>query len=200
VEFPDLKRVAAALVIRYRPNAMLVEHKSSGIALIQEFRQTIKIDDQIRTLAIKLGYVGSIERELICPPVLPIDVDKDKLARAEAVTPMVERGDCELPDPSEYEVPWMGDYLREMENFTGINDAEDDQVDSTTQLLNYCRGLGSFNVQEHYREYALMAARRNERRCSRCTQIIQDGQQWVNDAHLVYHATCPTGAAQGAFR
>jgi hypothetical protein len=41
-------------------------------------------------LEVPLTAVG---REFVVPPVLPITLRKDKLARAEAVTPMVERGD-----------------------------------------------------------------------------------------------------------
>jgi hypothetical protein len=67
---------------------------------------------------------------------------------------MVDRGDILLPDPATFHVPSLADYLRELTLFTGVNDAHDDEVDATTQLLNYVRGLGSFNVDDLWRRQA----------------------------------------------
>ena len=62
------------------------------------------------------------------PPILPVKVDRDKLARAEAVPPMIERGDVLLPDPASRNAPWLGEHLRELSLFTGAQDEHDDQT------------------------------------------------------------------------
>jgi len=196
VEFPDLKRVAAALLIRWRPSAMLVEDASSGSSLIQEFKEPIRIDDRIKTLLMEFGHqsIATLAREVVSPPILAISPDKDKLARAEAVTPMVERGDVELPDPTEYDVPWLAPYLNEFAKFTGLNDPEDDQVDSTTQFLNYVRGLGSFNVLDFWRKSARDAdqARYRNGACWVCNKPILDNQPYFREGDRKRHANgCP---------
>jgi len=107
VEFPELKRVAVSLYERDKPNAVLVEDKASGQSLIQELKRKTTI------------------------PVLPVKVDKDKVARANAVTPMIEAGKVYVPQNA----PWLYDYIEELSAFP--NAEHDDQVDSTTQALSY---------------------------------------------------------------
>ena len=109
VEFPELKRVLASLAEQWKPDAILVEDRASGQSLIQELR----LDNSL--------------------PVLPVKVDSDKLARAQAVTPLVEAGRVFLPESP----PWLSDFLDELAAFpSGVHD---DIVDSTTQALNYLR-------------------------------------------------------------
>ena len=66
-------------------------------------------------------------------PVVAIKVDKDKLARAEAITPLIEAGRVFLPESA----PFLNDYVDELAAFP--NGVHDDAVDSTTQALNYLR-------------------------------------------------------------
>lgn len=68
VEYPDLKRMAASIAAAYRPHAVLVEDKASGQSLIQELQRESSLS------------------------VIPIKVDTDKVARAHAVTPVIESG------------------------------------------------------------------------------------------------------------
>jgi phage terminase large subunit-like protein len=191
-EFPELKRVAAALVIRWNPASMLVEDVSAGSSLIQEFKESIKIDERITMLAVQFGYHGAFVAQLICPPIVAIQVDRDKLARAEAVTPMVERGDVLLPDPRTFDAPWLSEYLNEFALFTGLGDPHDDQVDSTTQMLNYVRGQGSFHLVEYYKSLTEAAAQNNRDRCIRCHQMVLDNQPFHKAAgDRKSHAKCP---------
>lgn len=76
VEFPELKRVAVALFERDNPNVVIVEDKASGQSLIQELERNTRI------------------------PVLPVKVDRDKVARAYAATPLIEAGKVFLPEAS----------------------------------------------------------------------------------------------------
>jgi len=109
VDFPELKKRILLLAQQYRPNQILIEDHASGQCLIQE-------------LTNQTGW-----------PIIPIKVDRDKIARAEAVTPFIECGKVFLPESA----PWVRDYIDEMAAFP--NGLYDDAVDSTSQALNYLR-------------------------------------------------------------
>ena len=109
VEFPELKRVFATLAERWNPNAILVEDKASGQSLIQELKNSTAL------------------------PLIPVNVDRDKQTRAQAVTPLIEAGKVFLPQSA----PWVSDFVEEMASFP--NGVHDDVVDATTQALNYLR-------------------------------------------------------------
>lgn len=128
VEFPELKRVAVALYERDRPNVVIVEDKASGQSLIQELQRNTRI------------------------PVLPVKVDRDKVARAYSITPLIEAGKVLLPEAA----PWLFDYLEELSAFP--NAAHDDQVDSTTQALSF---MSAPVEKEHVIVYDAMSGLRD---------------------------------------
>lgn len=105
VEFPELKRQVMALADRFRPHQILVEDKASGQSLIQELQRETRL------------------------PIKPVRVDRDKVARAYAVTPLIEAGRVYLPRWAH----WKAGYLDELAAFPAA--AHDDRVDSTTQAL-----------------------------------------------------------------
>lgn len=109
VEFPELKRCMNWLAQEWRPNQILIEDRASGQSLIQELKHSTAL------------------------PIIPIRADKDKLARAEAITPLIEAGKVFLPESA----PGLNDYVDELAAFP--NGVHDDFVDSTTQALNYLR-------------------------------------------------------------
>lgn len=114
VEFPVLKRMVESYKPEHQPHAILVEDKASGQSLIQEIRSGSRL------------------------PIVPIKVDKDKVARAFAVTPLIEAGRVFLPEGA----PWLADYIGSLASFP--NAVHDDDVDSTTQALTYLdRGGGN---------------------------------------------------------
>jgi predicted phage terminase large subunit-like protein len=109
LEFPELKRAAMSMAYRDKVNAIVVEDKASGQSLIQELRRETKHS------------------------VIPYKVDRDKVARAYSVTPMIEGGRVYLPEWGS----WVEDYISCMSSFpSGLND---DDVDATTVGLSYCR-------------------------------------------------------------
>lgn len=82
-------------------------------------------------------------------PIVPVKVDKDKVSRAFAVTGLVEGGRVFLPEGE----PWVLDYVRQLGTFP--NAAHDDDVDSTSQALNYfIKQKGSKGILEYYRQAA----------------------------------------------
>jgi predicted phage terminase large subunit-like protein len=114
IEFPELKRTAVSLHRRDNASAVLVEDKASGQSLIQMLRKDTPL------------------------PVKPVKVDSDKEARAYAVTPLIEAGRVFLPENA----PWLYDFIEELSSFP--SGEHDDQVDSTTQALNYMRHTNNF--------------------------------------------------------
>ena len=114
VDFPELKRLVGSLGREWNPSAILVEDAASGQSLIQELRHESSL------------------------PIIPVKIDRDKISRAQSITPLIEAGKVFLPESA----PWLDLYLDELAAFpTG---AHDDAVDSTTQALNYLR-----HQQEH---------------------------------------------------
>ena len=86
--------------------AKLVEDKANGSAVIQ-------------MLALEI------------PGILPVNPSGGKIARAAAVSPLVEAGNVYLPHP--LYAPWVTDFIEECAAFP--NGAHDDQVDAMTQAI-----------------------------------------------------------------
>src|SRR6185295_13042139 len=84
----------------------LIEDKANGSAVIQMLAHEI-------------------------PGVLPVNPSGGKVARAAAVSPLIEAGNVYLPHP-DY-AAWVKDFIEECAAFP--NGANDDQVDAMTQAL-----------------------------------------------------------------
>jgi len=92
-------------------------------------------------------------------PIIMIEVDRDKVARAHATTPLVESGRVYLPEPGTPGSEWLADYLDSMAAFPA--GANDDDVDSTTQALNrFVRGASSRGLFDFYQQLAAEQAAR----------------------------------------
>jgi len=110
LEYPDLKRAVIREYKKWQPDAILVEYMASGKSLVQD----LKRDREIKA------------------PIIAQQVNKaSKEVRARAVSPQVEAGNVYLPE----DAPWVDDYLEELCRFPAAKN--DDQVDMTTQALEY---------------------------------------------------------------
>jgi predicted phage terminase large subunit-like protein len=109
-EFPELKRRFAALAGDWRPERILVEGASAGIALLQELKLCTR------------------------HAVTPIKPDRSKEMRAEAASSLFEAGRVFLPQ----DAPWLDGFIDELCTFPAA--AHDDMVDACTQALNFLRG------------------------------------------------------------
>jgi len=107
LEFPGLKAACKSLAAKWKPDAVLIEDKSSGIALIQELKAETRI------------------------PVIAINPVADKITRMSTESPKFEAGLVYLPESA----PWLTDYESEIFKFPLSEDF--DQVDSTSQFLNW---------------------------------------------------------------
>jgi len=68
-------------------------------------------------------------------PIIPIRPDVDKISRAVAATPLIASGRVYLPSGK----GWVNDYITSLAYFP--NGKHDDDVDSTTQFLNWTKTL-----------------------------------------------------------
>jgi predicted phage terminase large subunit-like protein len=106
-EFSGLKKKAKELCELHKPRAVVIESKSSGIVLLQEWRRESRLPI--------LGYNP--------------DKDGDKVARAYAIQPLLEAGKLEIPT----DAPWVDAFLHQCTVFP--NGDHDDMVDVLTSAL-----------------------------------------------------------------
>jgi predicted phage terminase large subunit-like protein len=85
----------------------------------------IRIEDKANGSAV----IQLLSHEI--PGLLPLNPQSGKVARAQAISPLVEAGNIYLPHP-DY-APWVNDFIEECFQFP--NGAHDDQVDAMTQAL-----------------------------------------------------------------
>ena len=111
LNYPDLKRKVVEQIAQYHPNQVIIEDKASGTQLIQDLKSE--------------GFY-QIE-PYVAPP------QTDKIMRLHAQTAHFESGRVLLPRSA----PWLAEYVRELTTFPGTK--FDDQVDSTSQALEYLR-------------------------------------------------------------
>ena len=109
--YPALKRAAKSLSAKWEPDAILIEDKSSGEALIQDLRADT--DDKY--------------------PVIAIQPHKDKVTRASTCSPTIEAGNVWLPEKA----PWLVDFELEVGNFPASTTK--DRVDALSQYLNWAK-------------------------------------------------------------
>jgi len=109
LDYPKLKVAFKQMNEQFHPRYILVEDAASGQDLILEMRQDTTL------------------------PIVAITVSHDKVARAHAVTPVIETGNVYLPKGA----GWLHDFEYEHEIFPGGKN--DDWVDTTTQFLNWAR-------------------------------------------------------------
>lgn len=131
VEFPELKNTAIAQAAKWQPHTLLIEDAASGQSLIQE-----------------------LQRDSLLP-IHPVKVDKDKVSRAYAVTPLLEAGRVAYRQ----DATWAADFIDTLAAFP--NAEHDDDVDAFTGALEYlARGGGNLGMLDWLRQEILEAEQR----------------------------------------
>jgi predicted phage terminase large subunit-like protein len=105
LEYPALKRLIIQLAARDRPDAVLIEDRSSGTQLIQDLRE----EGNVRPIA--------------------INPEADKTTRMYGQTAKLEAGYVLIPE----QAPWLDEFRNEILQFP--DGRHDDQVDSMSQYL-----------------------------------------------------------------
>jgi predicted phage terminase large subunit-like protein len=103
----EVLALARQLIAQYRPAHVLVEDAANGAALAQELARSSQ------------------------HTTIPISPRLDKLSRAQGATPAFESGRVLLPGTAD----WRHSYLHELTGFPATR--HDDQVDSTSQFINW---------------------------------------------------------------
>jgi len=99
-EYPELRRLAREMYMKFRPDICMVEKKASGQSLIQDMRRS--------------GI-----------PVMEYLPDRDKVSRVHAATPLLESGRVWLPTNKD----WAEDLLSEALSFPyGAHDDQVDAM------------------------------------------------------------------------
>lgn len=113
MDFPDTLKAIKAMVAKYPDrHSTLIEDKANGPAIIAMLRHEI-------------------------PGIIPIEPEGSKIARANAVTGIVESGNVYLPRYADF----TAEFIEEHASFPrGVND---DLVDSCTQFLNKYKFFGA---------------------------------------------------------
>jgi predicted phage terminase large subunit-like protein len=124
---PTMAAIKACHAKFPQANAVLIEDKANGPAIISELQKEI-------------------------PGVVPVNPEGGKLARAQATAPLWESGSIELPDPQLFGCAWIEDYLHNICTFPKA--AHDDDVDATSQALIYMRSRLGGGIVEFYRQQA----------------------------------------------
>lgn len=117
LEYPDLKARVLSKASAWQPSAILIEDKASGQQLLQDLRRESQL------------------------PIIAINPEADKITRAAACSAMIEAGRVYLPT----QAAWLTDYETEMLEFP--NAVHDDQVDSTTQFLNWMKHSAALQLR-----------------------------------------------------
>lgn len=111
MQYPEGKRTVVSWADKWNPDAILIEDKSTGEALIPDLKE-------------------DKERKL---PVIAIMPCGDKVTRMSTESPTIEAGYCWLPEHAS----WLSDYEQEISTFP--NSAEKGRVDQTSQFLKWIK-------------------------------------------------------------
>jgi predicted phage terminase large subunit-like protein len=118
LNYPDLRRAILEQARKYNAKNIVIEDKASGTQLIQDLNSDL------------VWGVNAYK-----PPP-----GTDKIMRLHSQTAQFENGFVQLPRSA----PWLADYTAELTGFPGTR--YDDQVDSTTQFLDYIRSDDSLEI------------------------------------------------------
>jgi predicted phage terminase large subunit-like protein len=112
VEYPELKRAVVAQFEKWGAHQVRIEDTAAGQSIIQDLRRGTRV------------------------PISAVKADRDKVTRANAVTPSHEAGLVYIPSGAE----WVSDFVDEMSSFpAGVHD---DQVDAFVHAMSGSIMLG----------------------------------------------------------
>lgn len=97
-------------------------------------KNKFKVPYRIEANGPQKGVFGLLKRSGI--RIIEAKLIGDKYSRTLEFAEAWNAGLIQVPDPEEFNVPWLNDYLEEIYNFTGVNDLRDDWVDSSVHMFN----------------------------------------------------------------
>jgi predicted phage terminase large subunit-like protein len=166
LDYPELRRIVKEMAERYSVRNILIEDKASGTQLIQDLNA-----DGVHTTT-------------------RYQPEANKVMRMYTASSMIENGFVHIPENA----PWLPEYIHEMSVFD--NGKYNDQVDSTSQALNWvkagsylCYGLLEYFKQEQAKLAAPGGTIPESMPCPGCDRVMsqripgdlrcaQCGAQW----------------------
>lgn len=139
VELPDLVRASLPITARW-PGAPLFCEAVGGFKSVPQTIRDVDLTVRRRELEAEVaawtagGCVGP-SPAILAPErvkVVPVYPTADKLLRAQAVAAAYNAGRVLIP----VDAPWAAALVAELRAFTGVGDANDDQVDALAHLWN----------------------------------------------------------------
>jgi predicted phage terminase large subunit-like protein len=121
--YPEGKRRAFGHAIAFNPSVILIEDKSTGSSLLQDFAEGVEV-------------APSRYRKFNCLPVTPCG---DKLTRIAIESAAIDAGRVWLPNPNPWNAQWLSDLENSFAKFPKT--AIKDPVDSLSQFLSWSRTL-----------------------------------------------------------
>ena len=113
-KYPTLKRSCVSLSNKFKPDAFLIEDKSSGSSLIQDLQESTTI------------------------PVVAIEPEADKITRMDTQTPSIEAGLISLPDPLwNPDKGWLAYFEECLMHFPEPNSW--DEIDTLSQFIKWTK-------------------------------------------------------------
>lgn len=122
---PTMSAIRNTHALYPRANAILIENKANGPAIISELKKEMA-------------------------GVVALSADHGKMSRAQAMSPLWEAGSVELPDPRTFDVPWIESYIHNICTFPKA--AHDDDMDATSQAILYMRNFLVDGIIDFYRK------------------------------------------------
>lgn len=117
-EYSVFKQTVISKAVEYKPNLILIEDTTEGPPLASDLRAMTTFQ------------------------VLPIPVQRDKLVRAIAITPVIDGGRVKLPQAAD----WLDEFLSEIRSFP--RGKHDDEVDAMTMAVRFLMDKFAFQVIE----------------------------------------------------
>lgn len=118
LDYPDLKTAVREQKAFFNATVILIEDKSSGTALIQELTRE--------------GVHG----------IQPYKPEGDKVMHMNAQTGTIQSGFVYIP----HQAHWLPDYLEEITTYPASKYS--DQIDSTSQALDWYKKVPNFGLEE----------------------------------------------------
>lgn len=138
-----------------------IRERMNGADLIQAIRFLTKMYPQATAKLIEDSANGPavtsiLEREV--PGMIPVRARGNKFSRLQGAIPLIQAGNVFVPENIDGTVPrWVQDLIHECAAFP--NSTYDDQVDATSQALNYLKPAGWRSVDQNQREALKMNAK-----------------------------------------
>ena len=135
--------VCGGVLLRHGANVYLIHLVREHLDFVKSVEAVRAMSGRFEEVTTKLiedkangpAVVSSLQDEI--GGIIPISPEGSKASRAYSIQPLLKAGNFFIPDPTMPGFEWVERYIAEMVRFTGGKSEKNDQVDMTTQAVNY---------------------------------------------------------------